>query len=27
LLLAQDRAAPLVFDVAGVHPPVPALWG
>ncbi len=27
LLLAQDRAAPLIFDDAGVHAPTPALWG
>ncbi len=27
LLLAEDRAHPLVFDAAGVHPSVPALWG
>jgi L-alanine-DL-glutamate epimerase-like enolase superfamily enzyme len=27
LLLAEDRAAPLVYDEAGVHPPTPALWG
>jgi L-alanine-DL-glutamate epimerase-like enolase superfamily enzyme len=27
LLLAEDRAAPLVFDTAGVHPPTPDLWG
>jgi L-alanine-DL-glutamate epimerase-like enolase superfamily enzyme len=27
LLLAEDRAAPLVYDAAGVHPPEPALWG
>ncbi len=27
LLLAEDRAAPLVFDEAGVHPPTSALWG
>jgi L-alanine-DL-glutamate epimerase-like enolase superfamily enzyme len=27
LLLAEDRATPLQFDVAGVHPPKPELWG
>jgi L-alanine-DL-glutamate epimerase-like enolase superfamily enzyme len=27
LLLAEDRAHPLRFDAAGVHPPEPALWG
>ena len=27
LLLAEDRANPLVFDAAGIHPPTPALWG
>jgi len=27
LLLAEDRAAPLRFDEAGVHAPLPALWG
>ena len=27
LLLAEDRAVPLVFDAAGVHPPDRALWG
>lgn len=27
LLLAEDRDTPLRFDVAGVHPPEPALWG
>jgi L-alanine-DL-glutamate epimerase-like enolase superfamily enzyme len=27
LLLAEDRATPLVYDEAGVHPPAPALWG
>ena len=27
LLLAQDRAQPLQFDEAGVHPPDAALWG
>lgn len=27
LLLAEDRAAPLVFDEAGVHPPTADLWG
>ncbi|KAE9632506.1 N-acetyl-D-Glu racemase DgcA [Parasedimentitalea maritima] len=27
LLLAEDRDEPLHFDVAGVHPPKPALWG
>ena len=27
LLLAEDRAAPLVYDAAGVHPPEPELWG
>ncbi|MEM6618923.1 MAG: N-acetyl-D-Glu racemase DgcA [Pseudomonadota bacterium] len=27
LLLAQDRAVPLTFDDAGVHPAEPALWG
>ena len=27
LLLAEDRAQPLLFDDAGVHPPVAALWG
>ena len=27
LLLARDRAAPLVYDEAGVHPSTPELWG
>lgn len=27
LLLAEDRDNALKFDAAGVHPPVPALWG
>ena len=27
LLLARDRAEPLQFDEAGVHPPSAALWG
>jgi L-alanine-DL-glutamate epimerase-like enolase superfamily enzyme len=27
LLLAEDRAEPLNFDAAGVHPPSAALWG
>ena len=27
LLLAEDRADPLTYDEAGVHPPVAALWG
>ena len=27
LLLAEDRAEPLLFDAAGVHPPRAALWG
>lgn len=27
LLLAEDRDSPLRFDVRGVHPPDPALWG
>ena len=27
LLLAEDRDTPLTFDTAGVHPPLPALWG
>jgi L-Ala-D/L-Glu epimerase len=27
LLLACDRAHGLVYDAAGVHPPVPELWG
>ena len=27
LLLAEDRAQPLIFDDSGVHPPVAALWG
>ena len=27
LLLAEDRAHPLHFDAAGVHPPTAALWG
>ena len=27
LLLAEDRASPLVYDTAGVHPPEPELWG
>lgn len=27
LLLAEDRAVPLVFDEQGVHPSVPGLWG
>jgi len=27
LLLAEDRAKPLLFDDAGVHPPEAALWG
>ena len=27
LLLAEDRAAGLVYDLEGVHPPLAALWG
>ncbi len=27
LLLAEDRAVPLVYDEAGVHPPDAELWG
>ncbi|MFK7877584.1 MAG: N-acetyl-D-Glu racemase DgcA [Paracoccaceae bacterium] len=27
LLLAEDRATPLTFDAAGIHPPAPDLWG
>ncbi len=27
LLLAEDRDPPLLYDAAGVHAPVPALWG
>lgn len=27
LLLARDRAHPLTYDAAGVHPPAPELWG
>ena len=27
LLLARDRAHPLVYDEAGVHPSTPELWG
>ena len=27
LLLAEDRDEPLIFDKAGVHPPVVGLWG
>jgi L-alanine-DL-glutamate epimerase-like enolase superfamily enzyme len=27
LLLAQDRAEPLQYDEAGVHPSTPGLWG
>ncbi len=27
LLLAEDRAAPLIYDADGVHPPDAALWG
>ncbi|MEP6066449.1 MAG: N-acetyl-D-Glu racemase DgcA [Paracoccaceae bacterium] len=27
LLLAEDRAAALTFDAAGVHPPAATLWG
>ncbi|SLN22044.1 N-acetyl-D-Glu racemase DgcA [Roseisalinus antarcticus] len=27
LLLAEDRATPLLYDGAGVHPPEAALWG
>ena len=27
LLLAEDRAEPLNFDAAGVHPPSTSLWG
>ncbi len=27
LLLAEDRAHPLHYDAAGVHPPAAALWG
>ena len=27
LLLAEDRPVPLVYDAAGVHPPVRELWG
>ena len=27
LLLAEDRAVPLAYDAAGVHPSEPGLWG
>ncbi len=27
LLLAEDRAVPLLYDAAGVHPPASELWG
>ena len=27
LLLSEDRAVPLVFDIDGVHPPKAQLWG
>jgi L-alanine-DL-glutamate epimerase and related enzymes of enolase superfamily len=27
LLLAEDRDPALVYHAAGVHPPLPALWG
>ena len=27
LLLAQDRAHPMQFDEAGMHPAAPELWG
>lgn len=27
LLLAEDRDTPLLFDDAGIHPPLSALWG
>lgn len=27
LLLAEDRAEPLFYDAAGVHPPAATLWG
>lgn len=27
LLLAEDRAEPLKYDLRGVHPPEPGLWG
>jgi len=27
LLLAEDRAEPLIFDAAGVHAPTAGLWG
>ena len=27
LLLARDRATPLIFDEKGVYPPAPELWG
>ena len=27
LLLAEDRATPLAYDAAGVHPPAASLWG
>ena len=27
LLLAEDRAVPLLYDTLGVHPPQPGLWG
>jgi len=27
LLLAEDRAKPLIYDAAGVHPARPELWG
>jgi L-alanine-DL-glutamate epimerase-like enolase superfamily enzyme len=27
LLLREDRANPLQYDVAGVHPPTPQQWG
>ena len=27
LLLAEDRKTPLIYDIEGVHPPKPELWG
>ncbi|WP_138465122.1 N-acetyl-D-Glu racemase DgcA [Poseidonocella sp. HB161398] len=27
LLLAEDRDTPILYDEAGIHPPLPALWG
>lgn len=27
LLLAEDRATPLIYDTRGVHPPTSGLWG